>query len=231
MDSLRYWVQPRCTSTAFASTSPPRSAATTHGFDRRPRFFDAVAQDPVLARVKLIAEPWDAGIGGYQVGAFPAGWSEWNDRFRDTVRSFWIGKRHAAANSRCACAARSDLFPHAAARRRRAINYVTAHDGFTLRDLVSYSHKHNEANGEDNRDGHADNRSWNCGVEGPTDDPAMVRGARRGSARCSPRCSCRRARRCCSAATSSAAPSAATTTPIARTTRPAGSTGRTPTRR
>ena len=122
--------------------------------------------------MKLIAEPWDCGPGGYQVGAFPPGWAEWNDKFRDTVRDFWKGDAAPATCAERLCAS-GDLFNHQGRRPWACVNFVTAHDGFTLNDVVTYNDKHNEANGEDNRDGSSDNRSWNCGVEGPTDDPAI----------------------------------------------------------
>ena len=126
----------------------------------------------MLRTVKLIAEPWDCGPGGYQVGAFPPGWAEWNDKFRDVVRDFWRGAAPASALSP-RLSASADLFDHRGRKPWASVNFVTAHDGFTLNDLVSYNEKHNEANGEDNRDGTSDNRSWNCGAEGPTDDPEI----------------------------------------------------------
>jgi glycogen operon protein len=125
----------------------------------------------VLSQVKLIAEPWDLGEGGYQVGNFPVGWAEWNDRYRNTVRSYWKGDEGLAADLAYRLTGSSDLYGHSGRRPYASVNFVTAHDGFTLQDLVSYNEKHNEANGENNRDGNNDNRSWNCGVEGPTDDP------------------------------------------------------------
>ncbi|MFN3077163.1 MAG: hypothetical protein ABT940_09840 [Alphaproteobacteria bacterium] len=130
-------------------------------------------QDPVLARTKLTGEPWDLGMGGYQVGAFPAGWAEWNDRFRNTVRGFWRGDHGLIPEMATRLTGSSDLFGHDGRRPQASLNFVTAHDGFTLRDLVSYNHKHNENNKEDNRDGTNDNLSWNCGVEGETDDPGI----------------------------------------------------------
>src|SRR5690606_970692 len=141
------------------------------GFTERSSFLDVCRQDPVLSRVKLIAEPWDVGPGGYQVGNFPPGWAEWNDRFRDTVRSFWrgdFGRRGDLASRLCA---RPELFNRRSRRPWASVNFICAHDGFTLHDLVSYDGKHNEANGEDNRDGTDNNNSWNHGAEGPTDDP------------------------------------------------------------
>jgi glycogen operon protein len=133
----------------------------------------AISQDPVLRRLKLIAEPWDIGPGGYQLGAFPPPWGEWNDRFRDTVRRFWRGEDGLRGELATRIAGSQDTFGPLR-RPSRSINFVTAHDGFTLADLVSYNHKHNEANGEDNRDGSDSNHSWNCGIEGPTDDPAVL---------------------------------------------------------
>jgi glycogen operon protein len=130
-------------------------------------------QDPVLAQVKLIAEPWDLGEGGYQVGNFPAGWAEWNDKYRDTIRRYWRGDGGLIGEFARRLTGSSDLYGRSGRRPHASINFVTAHDGFTLRDLVSYNDKHNEANGEDNRDGHNENLSWNCGVEGPTDDPQV----------------------------------------------------------
>ena len=127
----------------------------------------------MLDGVKLIAEPWDCGPGGYQVGGFPPGWAEWNDKFRDTVRDFWRGRGAGRARSRRACARRPTSSIDRGRKPWACVNFVTAHDGFTLNDLVSYNDKHNEANGEDNADGTSDNRSWNCGAEGPTDDPAI----------------------------------------------------------
>ena len=144
------------------------------GFNPRHAFFNAILQDPVLGRLKLIAEPWDVGPGGYQLGNFPAGFSEWNGDYRDVVREFWMGAEGLLPSFATRFAASSDLFNEGRRRPWSSVNFITAHDGFTLEDLVSYNDKHNDANGEDNRDGHSDNRSWNCGVEGPTDDPEIV---------------------------------------------------------
>jgi isoamylase len=144
------------------------------GFNANAQFFAMVAADPVLAYVKLIAEPWDLGLGGYQLGNFPPGWSEWNDRYRDTMRSFWHGGRRMVGGFAERFAGSSDLFRRNGRKPTASINFVAAHDGFTLRDTVSYNEKHNEANQENNRDGHSNNHSWNCGVEGPTDDPAII---------------------------------------------------------
>src|SRR5262245_54556998 len=170
-DSLRYWVQEMHVD-GFRFDLGTILAREPHGFDERSGFLKAVGQDPVLRAVKLIAEPWDCGPGGYQVGGFPPGWAEWNDKFRDTVRDFWRG---AAPVSVLAprLSGSSDVFNHSGRRSWASVDFVTAHDGFTLNDLVSYNERHNESNREDNKDGHADNRSWNCGVEGPTDDPAI----------------------------------------------------------
>jgi glycogen operon protein len=144
-----------------------------HEADRLSSFFDVIHQDPVISQVKLIAEPWDVGPGGYQVGNFPVRWSEWNGKYRDTVRRFWKGDESQVAELAYRLSGSSDLYQHNGRRPYASINFVTAHDGFTLRDLVSYNHKHNEANGEGNRDGDDHNNSWNCGVEGPTNDPEI----------------------------------------------------------
>jgi glycogen operon protein len=144
------------------------------GFNSNSPFFSMLAADPVLAYVKLIAEPWDVGLGGYQLGNFPAGWSEWNDRYRDTMRSFWHGGRRMLGGYAERFAGSSDLFRRNGRKPTASINFVAAHDGFTLRDTVSYNDKHNEANLENNRDGHSNNHSWNCGVEGPTDDVQII---------------------------------------------------------
>jgi glycogen operon protein len=142
--------------------------------DRLSAFFDIIHQDPVISQVKLIAEPWDIGEGGYQVGKFPAQWSEWNGKYRDTVRDYWRGQNRTLGEFANRFAGSSDLYQYTGRRPHASINFVTAHDGFTLDDLVSYDHKHNLANGEDNRDGSDDNRSWNCGAEGPTDNPGII---------------------------------------------------------
>jgi glycogen operon protein len=137
-------------------------------------FFDIIQQDPILANVKLIAEPWDLGPGGYQVGNFPVGWAEWNGRYRDAVRRFWKGEGGVASELATRFCGSSDLYEHDGRRPHASINFVTCHDGFTLHDLVSYESKHNEANGEENRDGESNNASCNCGAEGPTQDPAII---------------------------------------------------------
>jgi isoamylase len=170
-DSLRYWVEEMHVD-GFRFDLGTILAREPNGFDNRSGFLKACSQDPVLRTVKLIAEPWDCGPGGYQVGAFPPGWAEWNDKFRDTVRDFWRGEALASALAPRLCAS-GDLYNHQGRRPWSSVNFVTAHDGFTLNDLVSYNDKHNEANQEQNRDGSSNNRSWNCGVEGPTKDPGI----------------------------------------------------------
>jgi isoamylase len=170
-DSLRYWVNELHVD-GFRFDLGTIMAREPGGFDNQSGFLKACHQDPVLRSVKLIAEPWDVGPGGYQVGAFPPGWAEWNDRFRDVVRDFWKGAAPASEMAQRLCAS-SDVFNHLGRRPSACVNFITAHDGFTLHDLVSYNDKHNEANGEDNQDGSNDNHSWNCGIEGPTDDPAI----------------------------------------------------------
>ncbi|MEP7207626.1 MAG: glycogen debranching protein GlgX [Casimicrobiaceae bacterium] len=171
-DSLRYWVSEMRVD-GFRFDLATILAREPHGFDEGGGFLDSCRQDPVLSSVKLIAEPWDCGPGGYQVSAFPPGWSEWNDRFRDTVRAFWKGDASTAALAQCLTGS-GDQFNQRGRRPWASVNFITAHDGFTLADMVSYNDKHNDANGEDNRDGHSDNRSWNGGVEGPTDDEEVL---------------------------------------------------------
>jgi isoamylase len=170
-DSLRFWAE-QTRVDGFRFDLGTILAREPNGFDNQSGFLKACSQDPCLSRIKLIAEPWDLGPGGYQVGAFPPGWAEWNDKFRDTTRKFWIGNAPAGALTESLCACPS-IFNHQGRRPWASINFVTAHDGFTLNDLFTYNEKHNEANGEDNKDGSSDNNSWNCGVEGPTDDPAI----------------------------------------------------------
>jgi isoamylase len=177
MDSLRYWVLDMHVD-GFRFDLAAALARELHAVDRLSAFFDLIHQDPVISRVKLIAEPWDVGEGGYQVGNFPVHWSEWNGRYRDTVRDFWRGEPGAMADFAYRLTGSSDLYEGTGRRPHASINFVTAHDGFTLADLVSYNEKHNEANGEGNRDGESHNRSWNGGEEGPTDDPA-IEGLRR----------------------------------------------------
>jgi isoamylase len=171
-DSLRYWASEMRVD-GFRFDLGTILAREPDGFQTESGFLKAVGQDPLLAEVKLIAEPWDCGPGGYQVGGFPPGWAEWNDSFRDTVRDYWRGMAPAKALAPRLCAS-PDKFNHRGRRPWACVNFVTAHDGFTLNDLVSYNDKHNEANGEDNHDGHSDNRSWNCGVEGSTADDAVI---------------------------------------------------------
>ena len=173
MDSLRYWVSEMHVD-GFRFDLASALARELHEVDRLSSFFDVIHQDPLISQVKLIAEPWDLGEGGYQVGNFPAGWAEWNGRYRDTVRRYWKGDGGQVADLAYRLTGSSDLYESDGRRPSASINFVTAHDGFTLLDLVSFNDKHNEANGEENRDGTSDNLSWNCGVEGPTDDPAVT---------------------------------------------------------
>ncbi|WP_107088999.1 glycogen debranching protein GlgX [Streptomyces sp. NRRL B-3648] len=173
MDSLRYWVTEMHVD-GFRFDLAATLARQFHEVDRLSAFFDLIQQDPVISRVKLIAEPWDVGEGGYQVGNFPPLWSEWNGKYRDAVRDFWRAEPGSLGEFASRLTGSSDIYQHSRRRPRASVNFVTAHDGFTLRDLVSYNDKHNEANGEDNRDGESHNRSWNCGAEGETDDPAVL---------------------------------------------------------
>jgi glycogen operon protein len=172
MDSLRYWVNEMHVD-GFRFDLAATLARSMHEVDRLSAFFDLVQQDPVISRVKLIAEPWDIGDGGYQVGNFPALWSEWNGKYRDCIRDYWRGEGSALGEFGYRFTGSSDLYEGGARRPHASINFVTCHDGFTLRDLVSYNDKHNEANGENSRDGESHNRSWNCGAEGETDDPEI----------------------------------------------------------
>ncbi|KAA0111815.1 glycogen debranching protein GlgX [Mycolicibacterium sp. P1-5] len=173
MDSLRYWVLEMHVD-GFRFDLASTLAREFYDVDRLSAFFDLVQQDPVISQVKLIAEPWDVGEGGYQVGNFPGLWTEWNGKYRDTVRDYWRGQPAALGEFASRLTGSSDLYEATGRRPSASINFVTCHDGFTLADLVSYNEKHNEANGEDNRDGESHNRSWNCGVEGPTDDPQIL---------------------------------------------------------
>ena len=173
MDSLRYWVTEMHVD-GFRFDLAATLARELHDVDRLSAFFDLVQQDPIVSQVKLIAEPWDVGEGGYQVGNFPGLWTEWNGKYRDTVRDYWRGEPATLGEFASRLTGSSDLYEATGRRPSASINFVTAHDGFTLNDLVSYNEKHNQANGEDNRDGESHNRSWNCGVEGPTDDPDIV---------------------------------------------------------
>ncbi|MGF1551040.1 MAG: glycogen debranching protein GlgX [Paracoccaceae bacterium] len=171
-DSLRYWATEMRVD-GFRFDLATILAREPYGFDEGGGFLDSCRQDPVLSSVKLIAEPWDVGPGGYQVGQFPPGWAEWNARFRDTVRAYWKGDEGLVGEMAARVSGSGDLFNKRGRKPWASVNFVTAHDGFNLNDLVSYDEKHNEANGEDNRDGHDDNHSWNHGVEGPTDDPGI----------------------------------------------------------
>jgi glycogen operon protein len=210
MDSLRFWVEEMHVD-GFRFDLAATLARELHDVDRLSAFFDLIQQDPVVSQVKLIAEPWDVGEGGYQVGNFPPLWSEWNGRYRDCVRDVWRSSGDHLGEFAARLTGSSDLYEDDGRRPHASINFVTAHDGFTLADLVTYEQKHNLANGEDNRDGTDDNRSWSC---------ALVN-----SATCWRPCCCPRACRCCSPATRWAGPSRATTTPTHRTTRSRGSTG------
>jgi isoamylase len=172
MDSLRYWVLEMHVD-GFRFDLASTLARSLHEVDQLSSFFTIIHQDPVLSQVKLIAEPWDVGEGGYQVGNFPIRWAEWNGKYRDAIRSFWKGQGAGMGELGYRLTGSSDLYQNDGRAPYSSINFITAHDGFTLADLVSYNEKHNEANGEDNRDGANDNASWNCGVEGPTDDPAV----------------------------------------------------------
>ena len=173
MDSLRYWVEV-CHIDGFRFDLATTLGRGPHGFDRESAFFAAIRQDPVLTSAKLVAEPWDLGLGGYQAGAFPSQWSEWNDRYRSTMRRYWSGEGTLIGEVSARVTGSSDIFNHDGRAPRASVNHITVHDGFTLADLFSYEQKHNEANGEDNRDGSNDNHGYNCGVEGPTDDPNIL---------------------------------------------------------
>jgi isoamylase len=173
MDSLRYWATEMRVD-GFRFDLAAALARQLHQVDRLSAFFDIVQQDPVISSVKLIAEPWDLGPGGYQVGKFPPGWSEWNGKYRDCVRDFWRGQEQSLGEFATRFTGSSDLYQNMGRRPVASVNFITAHDGFCLEDLVSYNQKHNEMNGEGNRDGSDDNRSWNCGAEGPSSDPAVL---------------------------------------------------------
>ncbi len=174
MDSLRYWVLEMHVD-GFRFDLASTLARELHDVDRLSAFFDLIQQDPVISQVKLIAEPWDVGEGGYQVGNFPPVWTEWNGKYRDCVRDFWRGEDQTMGEFAARFTGSSDLYENTSRLPYASINFITAHDGFTLNDLVSYNEKHNDANGEQNRDGESHNRSWNCGAEGPTDDPEVSR--------------------------------------------------------
>jgi glycogen operon protein len=173
MDSLRYWAAEMHVD-GFRFDLASALARELHEVGRLGAFFEVIRQDPVLAQVKLIAEPWDLGEGGYQVGNFPVGWTEWNDKYRDAVRCYWKGDGGRIGELARRLTGSSDLYGREGRRPNASINFITSHDGFTLHDLVSYNDKHNQANGEDNRDGANYNLSWNCGVEGPSEDPGML---------------------------------------------------------
>lgn len=173
MDSLRYWVLEMHVD-GFRFDLASALARELHAVDRLGAFFDIIHQDPVISQVKLIAEPWDLGEGGYQVGNFPVLWAEWNAEYRDTMRRFWKGDEGLAGTVAYRLTGSSDLYEGGGRRPHASINFITAHDGFTLRDVVSYNEKHNTANGEENRDGHNANLSWNCGEEGESNDPAIL---------------------------------------------------------
>ena len=173
MDSLRYWVTEMHVD-GFRFDLASTLARQFHEVDKLSTFFEIIAQDPVLSGVKLIAEPWDVGDGGYNVGEFPALWSEWNGKYRDTMRDFWRGEPSTLGEFAARISGSADLYQHSGRAPMASINFITAHDGFTLNDLVSYNNKHNEANGEGNADGESNNRSWNCGEEGPSEDPEVL---------------------------------------------------------
>jgi glycogen operon protein len=172
MDSLRYWILEMHVD-GFRFDLAATLARELHDVDRLSAFFDIIHQDPVISQVKLIAEPWDIGEGGYQVGKFPAGWAEWNGKYRDCMRDFWRGADSMLSEFAERFTGSSDLYKNDYRKPTASINFITAHDGFSLHDLVSYNEKHNEANGENNNDGESHNRSWNCGVEGESDDPEV----------------------------------------------------------
>jgi glycogen operon protein len=173
MDSLRYWVLEMHVD-GFRFDLAATLARELHDVDRLSAFLDIIYQDPVISQVKLIAEPWDIGEGGYQVGNFPPGWSEWNGKFRDCIRDYWRGADSMLGEFALRFTGSADLYQDDARRPTASINFITAHDGFTLLDLVSYNDKHNDANGEENRDGESNNRSWNCGAEGSTSDEGIL---------------------------------------------------------
>jgi isoamylase len=173
MDSLRYWITEMHVD-GFRFDLAATLARELHEVNRLSPFFDIIHQDPVISQVKLIAEPWDIGEGGYQVGKFPPGWAEWNGKYRDSIRDYWTGADSMLGEFAQRLTGSPDLYQDDYRKPTASVNFITAHDGFTLTDLVSYNEKHNEANGEDNNDGESHNRSWNCGVEGPTDDPDII---------------------------------------------------------
>jgi isoamylase len=221
MDSLRYWVTEMHVD-GFRFDLAPSLARQEGGFDQMSAFFDLVAQDPVVSPVKLVAEPWDVGqMDSYDVGRFPPLWREWNGKYRDAMRDFWRSHQIGIGEFATRFCGSADLYGGAGRRRPTAsVNLLTVHDGFTLRDLVSYNDKHNEANGENNRDGTDDNRSWNCGAEGPTADPAILALRERQS-----RAMLTTVLLSFGVPMLRGGPSRATTTPTARTTSSPGSTG------
>ena len=224
MDSLRYWItQMHMDGLRFDLAST--LARELHEVDKLGAFFDIMHQDPIISQVKLIAEPWDLGSGGYQVGNFPSQWSEWNGRYRDNVRDSGKGTAEWLSEFATRLCGSSDLYEWSSRRPYSSINFITCHDGFTLHDLVSYNEKHNEANGEDNRDGANDNQSWNCGVEGPTDDPEITALRERKKRNMLATLISRKGCRCCWPAMKWGTRNKATITPIARTTKSPGSSG------
>lgn len=229
MDSLRYWILEMHVD-GFRFDLASTLARELHDVDRLSAFFDIVQQDPVISQVKLIAEPWDIGEGGYQVGNFPPQWTEWNGKYRDTVRDYWRGEPATLGEFASRLTGSSDLYEATGRRPLASINFVTAHDGFTLRDLVSYNEKHNEANGEGNRDGESHNRSWNCGAEGPTDDPDILELRARQQRNVLATLFLSQGTRCSPTATRSGVPSTATTMCTAKIRRWRGWIGRWPRR-
>ena len=224
MDSLRYWVLDMHVD-GFRFDLASTLARELHEVDRLSAFFDIIHQDPVLSQVKLIAEPWDLGAGGYQVGNFPVGWAEWNGKYRDAIRRYWKGDGGQVAELAYRLSGSSDLYEMSGRRPFASINFITAHDGFSLQDLVSYNEKHNEANGENNQDGHNDNLSWNCGAEGPTEDRDVLELRRRQKRNMLATLLLSQGVPMCAAATRSAGPSSGTTMPTVRTTKSVGTTG------
>jgi glycogen operon protein len=226
MDSLRYWLTEMRVD-GFRFDLAPTLARQYGSFDRVSAFLDLVSQDPVVSRAKLIAEPWDVGqVDSYGVGRFPPLWREWNGKYRDTMRDFWRSHGGLLGDFATRLTGSSDLYGGAGRRPTSSVNMITAHDGFTLADLVSYDRKHNEANGEANRDGSDDNRSWNCGAEGPTTDREILPLRGRQSRALLATLLLSFGIPMIVGGTSSVAPSRATTTPTARTTRSPGSAGR-----
>jgi glycogen debranching enzyme GlgX len=223
MDSLRYWVQEMHVD-GFRFDLAGAGARTARGRSLG-AFFDILLQDPVLSQVKLIAEPWDLGEGGYQVGNFPVGWASGTTTTATPCARYWKGDGGLIGDFASRLTGSSDFYQHSGRKPYASINFVTAHDGFTLHDLVSYNDKHNEANGEDNRDGNDNNRSWNCGAEGPTDDAGDQRAARAAEAQPAGHAALLAGVPMLLAGDEMGVPRAATTTPTARTTRSAGSTG------